>query len=135
MTAASLQNFETPLREQLAKIIPLLGSTEDGEALGAARALQRVLVADGKDLNDLGRAVGIGIGATAAFVEIEQLLHNVHRRLLVEIQLGGWAMSDTERKFVKAYEATFNRGGAIAAADFQKLDEVAQGVRKRTGRR
>jgi hypothetical protein len=40
-------------RRRLAKAIPLLGSPVDAEALGAARALARILEAAGHDLHDL----------------------------------------------------------------------------------
>lgn len=39
--------------EKLAQVIPLLGSAADGEALGAARAICRVLHAAAFDLHDL----------------------------------------------------------------------------------
>lgn len=43
--------------ERLQKLIPLLGSDKDGEALGAARAIERILRAAGLDLHALANSV------------------------------------------------------------------------------
>ena len=50
----------TESRAEIAKLIPLLGSPLDGEALAAARAIARKLEARGRTLHDLAALVGGG---------------------------------------------------------------------------
>ena len=45
---------------RLGQLIRMLASDQDGEALAAARALSRTLVADGKSLHDLAEVVEAG---------------------------------------------------------------------------
>lgn len=46
--------------EKVRRIVPLLGSPNEGEALGACRALARVLAGSGLDFGDLAAALPIG---------------------------------------------------------------------------
>lgn len=43
--------------EELAKLVPLLGSSSDGEVLAAVRAIERKLKRDGHDWHDLARVL------------------------------------------------------------------------------
>jgi hypothetical protein len=45
------------VRPAVAKLIRMLASTSDGEALGAVRALERVLKSRGADFHDLARLI------------------------------------------------------------------------------
>jgi hypothetical protein len=47
--------------DKIGKIIKLLASDKDGEALAAARALKRALAANGMDFHDLAGAVEAGL--------------------------------------------------------------------------
>lgn len=47
-----MSNLAT-LTPRLGKLIPLLGSNRDGEVIGAARAIDRVLKSAGRDWHDL----------------------------------------------------------------------------------
>ena len=49
--------LSTDTRNKLMKIIPMLGSDNDGQIVAAATALKRVLEANGKDLIDLSKAL------------------------------------------------------------------------------
>ena len=55
------------IRPVLAFLIPLLASDRDGEALGAARAIERKLVAAGLDFHDLAAVVA---GTSPAVLDI-----------------------------------------------------------------
>ncbi len=81
------------LAARAAKLIRLLASDRDGEALGAARALQRALKAGGSDLNGLASAVeGLGNDSGADHAE-----HIVFRRAKIYLIVGGDRLTPIER--------------------------------------
>jgi hypothetical protein len=49
-----------PILPKVCRLIRMLGSANDGEALGAARALDRTLRSEGSDFHDLARALESG---------------------------------------------------------------------------
>jgi hypothetical protein len=49
----------TNIADRLEKLIPLIGSDNDGEALGAARAIDRTLKGAGLDLHALASRIGL----------------------------------------------------------------------------
>ena len=53
-----------PIADKLGKLIPLLGSPVDGEALSAVRAIDRTLKSAGRDWHDLASALNPRIDAT-----------------------------------------------------------------------
>ena len=53
-----------PIADKLSKLIPLLGSPVDGEALSAVRAIDRTLKSAGSDWHDLASALNSRPGAT-----------------------------------------------------------------------
>ncbi|MFD0846908.1 hypothetical protein [Sphingosinicella xenopeptidilytica] len=57
MTGLSHSAALAPVAPKLAKLIPLLGSDRDGEALATVRALERTLRAAGLDFHALAAAV------------------------------------------------------------------------------
>lgn len=56
----------TATARRLAKIVPLLGSDQPGEVVGAAAGLARVLQAGGMDLNDLATLIATELERRAA---------------------------------------------------------------------
>ncbi len=50
-------NPARPIPDKVRKLVPLLGSSSDGEALGAARAIGRVLNRGGQGFTDLAAAI------------------------------------------------------------------------------
>ena len=81
------------LAARAAKLIRLLASDRDGEALGAARALQRTLVAAGSNLNGLADAVeGMGNGSGGDHAE-----HLLFRRARIYLMIGGDRLTPIER--------------------------------------
>ncbi len=48
--------FSETARKRLQQLIPRLASDQDGEVVGAVRAIQRVLKTEGRDLHDLAKA-------------------------------------------------------------------------------
>ncbi len=56
MTASTL--FPSSTHERIGKLLPLLGSNQNGEVVAAARAIERTLRADGKDWHTLVASIG-----------------------------------------------------------------------------
>jgi hypothetical protein len=50
----------SPLVDRLSKLIPMLGSDQDGEVINAARAIQRALTAENLDLHAVVEAIDSG---------------------------------------------------------------------------
>jgi hypothetical protein len=83
---------------QLPKLIALLGSDRDGEVLGAARAIGRLLASSGASFQDLAQALGHGIAeqrfkrdqANAFDPDGERALN----RWRVEVNLARYSMRD-----------------------------------------
>lgn len=48
--------FSDLARKRIGQLIPRLASDQEGDVIGAARALHRVLSAEGRDFHDLARA-------------------------------------------------------------------------------
>lgn len=51
--------------EKLAKLIPRLASTHDGEVVATVRAIERALKSAGKDWHDLAKAIGSTAGVSS----------------------------------------------------------------------
>jgi hypothetical protein len=63
--------------EKLRKLILMLSSDQDGEALAAARAIQRTLEADGADIHELADRVG---GRKLSEAEMQRIYDEAFRR-------------------------------------------------------
>ena len=53
MAGTSMNPLPSPVRERLAKLVPMLASDKDGEVLATAAAIRRTLATAGADLHDL----------------------------------------------------------------------------------
>ncbi len=110
------------LAARAAKLIRLLASDVDGEALGAARALQRMLVAVGSDLNELASAVeGMGNGADHAD-------HVVFRRAKIYLIIGGDRLTPVERG--RLDWLTRHRAGEKELKWLDKIERKLMGARR-----
>jgi len=52
-----MSGLDPPIRASLGKLVRLLGSDRNGEILGAAHALRRILNGAGLDMHDLARVI------------------------------------------------------------------------------
>jgi hypothetical protein len=62
-------DFDTPFAERLGKLVRMLSSTNDGEVVAAARAIERTLRDNALDIHDLADMLASDKGASAAALE------------------------------------------------------------------
>lgn len=134
MGEAAIFAMPSALREKLSKMIGMLSSSEEGDVLAAARAIGKTLGAHGMDLHAFADYVAHGeqLGSSD---QIRMLAAELRGRVL-EMQAAGWAVSESERKFVAELERRLDRGlRNVDWNDYAQLTALCRDVRRRTGKR
>jgi hypothetical protein len=84
---------------RVSRLIPLLGSDHDGEALGAARAITRTLRSRGLTLHDLAEALSGSIRAVQVAPPCWAAMSRPQQLDALECLLANGRLTDWERSF------------------------------------
>jgi len=107
------------VRPKVARVIAMLATDHDGEALAAVRALHRVLDANGLDLNDL-----------AAVIEGRQTAQDrpgrqePHAEAMLKALLASAVLTPWERGYCSDLARLIYRGEALTPGQIAKLREI-----------
>ena len=108
--------ISTEVAPKLGRLIRLLDSDNDGEALAAARALRRTLRSTGHDLHDLAATIEAGERVVERLVYRERPapaagIADPAAMILWCLANDDGGLSDKERRFVASLGATLACGG------------------------
>ncbi|MDI1343170.1 MAG: hypothetical protein PSV22_03580, partial [Pseudolabrys sp.] len=129
MTATVILTMPAALRKTLSKMIALLGSPEHGDVVNAASAIDRTLRAEGLDLNAFAEFIACGQQLETS--DLTRILTAELRGRVREVLAGAWALSESERKFVREYEQRLDRDLKTTCwDDFVQLEMLCRHVRR-----
>lgn len=108
---------------KVARLVSLLASDHDGEALAAVRALQRVLDASGHDLHDIAALIEASSGPTASRDRAQRNdappSADMVKQLLASDRLTAW-----ERRYCNDLARIIYRGEVLTPGQHAKLAEI-----------
>ena len=107
------------VRPKVARLVAMLATDHDAEALAAVRALQRVLDANGHDINDL-----------AAVIEGQQAAQDrpgrqePHAEAMLKALLASAVLTPWERGYCSDLARLIYRGARLSPTQLGKLAEI-----------
>lgn len=107
------------VRPRVARLIAMLATDHDAEALAAVRALQRVLNSNGHDLNDLAAAIEGHQNAQDRSGRQEPRAEAMLKALLASAVLTAW-----ERGYCSDLARLIYRGARLSPAQLDKLSQI-----------
>ena len=107
------------VRPKVARLVAMLATDSDGEALAAVRALHRVLDANGHDINDLAAVIEGHQNAQERPGRPEPRAEAMLKELLASAVLTQW-----ERGYCSDLARLIYRGVRLSAAQLAKLSEI-----------
>lgn len=127
--------FSETGRKRLSQLVPLLASDKDGEVTAAARAIAKVMKAEGKDFHDLVKALSAPAGQT---------VYVYRDRPQPKQDLGEWArkarycvehedmLSEREAEFVNDMEVKLKRYPNPTERQAAWLDSIWHRLQRKT---
>ena len=107
------------VRPKVARVIAMLATDHDGEALAAVRALHRVLDANGLDLNDLAAVI---VGQQAA--QDRPGRQEPHAEAMLKALLASAVLTPWERGYCSDLARLIYRGARLSPTQLGKLAEI-----------
>lgn len=107
------------VRPKVARLVAMLATDHDAEALAAVRALQRVLDGAGLDLNDLA---GVIEGSQTA--QDRPGRQEVHAEAMLKALLASAVLTQWERGYCSDLARIIYRGVRLSAAQLDKLAQI-----------
>ena len=107
------------VRPKVARLVAMLATDHDAEALAAVRALHRVLDANGHDLNDLAAAIE---GSQTA--QDRPGRPEPHAEAMLKALLASAVLTPWERGYCSDLARLIYRGARLSPAQLGKLAEI-----------
>jgi hypothetical protein len=131
MQAVTIDVWTPELRERVARSLALLGSANDAEALGACRALQRLMAGAGRDMHTLADFVRQAIERRS---EVIVLFNLMFREKIRAIKTHAWALQGDEAKTLATIEQAVEAEGWIADPLMFSLYDLHTKIESRVAR-